>query len=203
MNKKGIFGIEKLGSILLIIIVVILILLGGSQLLWKSAQSGVKTLDSWFGLGLFKEEKDLTDLNNLAKTSFDFLKKDLDSCKKTKNNDCKCLGTKGFSEFSNGIHAIEVLDDKLRLILIKDNNQVTMTQTDVGTPKCYTTLNSYKSLENPSIILVNEETILKDKKNNEISFEKSNFRVFYKNNKNEICWMTKDINQGKLGFCQI
>ena len=55
--KKGLFGIEKLGSIILISVILVILLIGGGSLLWKSGKSGIKFIDSWLeGFAAFPPE---------------------------------------------------------------------------------------------------------------------------------------------------
>ena len=201
MNKKGLFGLGKLGDMILIAIVLIILLLGGAQLLWKAAKAPLKLVDNWFNLGLFSEEQDLTTLNELAQNNFDILIKEINDCKNTKKVNCKCLTSKGFNDFST-IHAIKVYDDKMQLLIIKDRNELLKDEKNIETPKCYTTKTSYSNLKNPSTIKFNDKVSLEDNNGKEIEFIKSSNLILAKNQNNQVCWLSNDRDSGTLEFCQ-
>ncbi len=194
MNKKAQqHALETPAKIFLIGLVLVLLIVVGLDLLKKASGSPIGIFDSWLeALGFGKEEKDLTTLNEQAQENFNLLVQEHNTCSASQNKDCKCQGGIGFNSFSN-IHALQVNDNEIRLLIVKDGNELTKDLRALNMPKCYTTRTSFNTIKNPSMITFTEDgPVLEDSNGKDLEFRKGSFFVFYKNPSNEICWFTKD-----------
>src|SRR3989344_4888962 len=195
MNKRGLFGI--LGNLILIGIILILLVLALSPLLKKSSSTPIRIIDEWISKLFFgEEEKDLTTLNDKARDNFNLLIQDMKECLNKKQNNCWCSGynSNGFNDFSKH-HRLDVLENnKLRLLLVKDNNELTMADSNIVFPLCYATKTGIQNSKFIKIMFDQDSPYLKDDKDNEASFAKGALSVFYKDDKGNICWYTKDLS---------
>jgi|SRR3989344_8125678 len=191
MNRKG--DEKKIGEILLIAIVLVIFFIGGTQLLWKSAKSPLKVIDSWLGTGLFGDEgKDLTTLNEEAQMNFNAILNDFNNCKKTSNNKaCKCLGNSGFVNFSN-IHTLQFNNKESSLLITKDQNKLLKAKEDFQMPSCYFNGDKKTLLNYPLTITFEDNPLLEDSNGNEVEFFKEQFFMFYKYQNGEVCWVNKE-----------
>ena len=203
MNKRGLFGI--LGNLILIGIILILLVLALSPLLKKSSSTPIRIIDEWISK-LFggEEEEDLTTLNDKARDNFNLLIQDMKECLNKKKNNCWCISynSKGFEDFSK-YHRLDVIENnKLRLLLVKDNNELTMADSNIGFPSCYATKTGTQDSKFIKIMFDQDSPYLKDDKDNEASFSKGASSVLYKNDTGSICWYTKDLSlQGGIPGC--
>lgn len=205
MNKTGLVGI--LGNLIVIGFVLILLVLAISPLLKKSSSTPLKIIDEWISK-LFggTEEEDLTTLNDKARDNFNLLIQDMKEClnKKPTQNGCWCItiNSNGFNDFSK-YHRLDVLENKkIRLLLIKDNNELTMADSNIDFPSCYATKTGIQDFKFIKIRFDQDSPYLKDDNDNKASFNKNALSVFYKDKKGNICWYTKDLSlQGGIPAC--
>jgi hypothetical protein len=196
-DKMVEYPINKVGAILLIAVVLILLMIGGGQLIWKSAMSGIKWIDSQLGMNWFNEEKDITLLNEKAQANFDALIQEINSCASSQKKDCKCKSQKGFNDFSD-IYAIQIVNeqnkDKIKLLYTNERNELTKDKKDLNAIKCYATKNNVKSLSIPIMIRFGDNTYLEDEDGNDEEFLKDSKDILYKTQNNEICWLVEERN---------
>ncbi len=197
--KKAQIHLETPIKIFLIVLILLVLILGVLPLLQKGSSSPIKIFDSWLEkFGFSNNEQDLNTLNDLAQKNFDNLISEMNSCIKTKKNNCKCL-TNGFSDFKD-IHAIEIQHDKMRLLLVNNGNELTKSESKISPPECYTTRDGFALLLNPSKITFNDGIKLDDSNGKSLEFKKEVY-VLYKNPSNELCWLTNERDSGPLEVC--
>ncbi|MEK6832450.1 MAG: hypothetical protein AABY32_00245 [Nanoarchaeota archaeon] len=196
MNKKGSF-IETLTKILLILIVLVLLILGGGRLLWDAGKSAL----SVFGL-INITEVDYSQLNKDAQSSFETFIKDIKACKNSKDNNCLCYTS--LSGFSN-VYTLEINNNEIKLINVKDNNKITMNKQDIKDFNCYYTKELV--VENPVLINFDEDLPRIDKNLVGIGFLARDIR-FHKNpaiyKSSKICLVSTSFDLTKvIKICKV
>ena len=191
MNNTASF-VESLTKILLILIVLVLLILGGGRLLWDAGKSAL----SVFGL-INITEVDYSQLNKDAQSSFETFIKDIKACKNSKDNNCLCYTS--LSGFSN-VYTLEINNNEIKLINVKDNNKITMNKQDIKDFNCYYTKELV--VENPVVINFDEDLPYIEK-----GFLASNIK-FYKNpaiyRSSKICLASTSFDLTKVGkICKV
>jgi hypothetical protein len=198
--KKASFA-TTLTKILFVLIVLIILYISGGKILWDAGKSALGI----FGLINFTEV-DYSQLNTDAKSSFEILTKNIEKCKNSKDTDCLCfdISLDGFNE----IHSLEINNNEIKLVNIKDDNKITMAKKEIKNFNCYYIMNNAKALsENPVIINFDGDLPKIEKK----SYFKVPFKShikFFKNpaiyKSTDTCLVSTDFNLEKIKkYCKI
>ena len=94
-----------------------------------------KALTDMFNFG---DETDYGVLNLKAKKGFEIMVNDINNCIKSKDSDCGCeINMEGFTDS----HSIKPDGHKISLLNIKDENEITIDDSDFKSLNCYITSN--------------------------------------------------------------
>jgi len=190
LNKKASF-FETLPRILLILVVVLLILIGGGSLLWNAG----KSLLSSFGL-INISETDYSRLNQEARTNFDTLISDIKNCKNSIDDNCLCYTS--LSSFYE-THEIEINNQEIKLLDVKEGNEITMAKETIENLNCYYTdsinvENSFKISFDENLPRIGKSAIGVDFLSQDINFFKN--PALYKNNRICLTSTSFDLTKG-------
>jgi len=200
MNRKA-STVEKIGGIAVIVVMLVMLLLFVNEIASGGSKALLKSIENILPEFLKPEEKDLTTLNNLAQKNFDLLIQEINPCVSSQKKDCKCKSQKGFNDF-NEVHALNLITeqgkDKIKLLIVKDKNELTKDQKDLTAIKCYATRNNVRYLTMPIMIRFDDNTYLKDSNGENKEFLKNSKDILYKTQNNEICWL---VEEKDVGYC--
>ena len=193
--------IKKLAGILLVFL--ILFILWGilTNLYGQTFEGGIKKL-----LGEKTESEVTHEQNTQAKNAFENLKKQIEKCQNSKDENCGCLVN--LNQFGNN-HLINFSDNEIKLIDIKnirDNSKegegIQMDHADIKL-NCYWN-NNFEMEEFSRIVFANEKayvfkgvwgwTSISGRGNS--YYFTHNFNLLKINNK--LCWLTDKVKENKI-----
>ncbi|MEK6834642.1 MAG: hypothetical protein AABX61_00065 [Nanoarchaeota archaeon] len=194
--KKGSFE-WTLVRILFILVVLLVILISGGRILWDAGKSALQI----FGL-INITQTDYSQLNKDAKFGFDSFVKDIQACKNPKDNDCLCYTSLfGFSE----IHQVEITNNEIRLVNIKDGNNLLMNKQTIQDFNCYYNKNGLNA--EPKLIINFDGKLPRiNKKIAGIGFIASDINFNYNSaiyKSNKVCLISTDFSPGSIKVCKI
>lgn len=172
-----------------------MILISGGRILWDAGKSTL----GFFGLiNITTTQVDVVQLNKDAKASFTTLIDNIEKCRKSQDTNCLCYTSlSGFNE----IHNIEISNDEIKLINIKDENKITMDKRKLENFNCYYKDTNFE-LESPLLISFDDSLpeINKGFLSSDVKFYRNT--PIYKSNK--MCLVSIDSSLIKTGkICKI
>lgn len=193
--KKGSFA-GTLTTILFILIVLFVILIGGGRIIWDAGKSALST----FGL-INITEVDYSQLNKDAKTSFNTLIKEINTCKNFKSNKCLCdISLSGFDE----IHILEIDSSEIKLLNIKDGGRLTMDKQSIQNFNCYYENPSSVEKEDLLLIQFDEDLPRIDKSFVGVGFMAEDIRFNYNSaiyKSDKLCLISTDFDAMNIKKC--
>ncbi|MEK6835849.1 MAG: hypothetical protein AABX55_02390 [Nanoarchaeota archaeon] len=187
------FPITKVIGILLIIFAVFILLIFGGPALWKIGGAGLALIGF-----INYTEVDYTIINENAISTFDLLIRDVNKCQASKDNSCACEASfTGFFE----THKLESDGNELRLINIKESNEITMKKEKIQGLNCYLDDMEIKKLDKLEIFF-NEDLPyipISGIFESNAEFAKDLNLKIYKSN--ELCWLTSKAELTNYNTC--
>ena len=183
--------IWKIVSWLLILIFILFLLVGGASLLWKAAKAGL----AYFGV-INYPTIDYTAINENAVSTLDSLIRDINKCRASKDNNCACEASlSGFYE----THKLETNGNEIKLVNIKEKNEITMRKEGLQGLNCYLDGKNIKKLDKLEILFDKDPAYIPISGlfSSNAQFDKS--LKIYKDN--ELCWITSKADLTNIKIC--
>lgn len=201
MDKKA-ADFTTITKIVFILIIIIIVMISGGRILWDAGKAGL----GFFGL-LNISETDYSGLNQNAKSSFNLLISEIKQCRASLDNDCLCASSlSGF----DSIHEIRIGEKEIKLINVKDENDITMEKENLNDFNCYY---SKSGISTESTLILNfDEELPRIKKSGGARAFGLDFATkdvqFYKTPKiyksNKMCLTSTDFDLTKISkICKI
>ncbi|MCD4666393.1 hypothetical protein K8R47_01125 [archaeon] len=185
-------AIETIISVILVILVIVVIIVFLPGNLWALAKDA---------LGFGDEIINFGEINNKSLVGFNILVDKIEDCKLTKTKVCGC--DLDFSHYYK-THELQVSENEIKLVNLKEENEVTMSKEDISGLNCYFKGNNVNSLVSKTMNPLNILFYKGDKQSYYIEdegiFDKSldfvhRFELI--NNKGNVCFLTDEVKDIK------